>query len=229
MEENCLILLNSPTLTFIEAIDIRRDFERQKADGNFILCLIQDQLQHFRLNSFSGSTSSGYQTPMSGFPNSRPRKQRLRKKHQLQKLRNPSWKKEAIKTAHDFRNQLKTESFFRHRQFEFELSSSDLASSDSDALPISTKASALTTSCQSSSSSCVLIPGLESMDESSPFSDSPLTVPQDIDTQFSTSTYYFDALTDGLNLLDKHSQPQSYTEEISLVSKDIIPPPKSSN
>ncbi len=53
MEENCLILLNSPTLTFIQAIDSLRDFERRKADGNLILCLIQDQLQHFRLDSFS--------------------------------------------------------------------------------------------------------------------------------------------------------------------------------
>ena len=229
MEENCLILLNLPTLTFIEAIDIRRDFERRKADGNLILCLIQDQLQHFRLDSFSGSSSSGYQTPSSGFPNSRPKKRRLRKRHQRLKSRIPSWKKEAIQAAHDFRNQLKTESFFRRRQFDFELSSSDLASSDSDALPTSTKDSAFTTSCQSSSSSCVLIPGLESVEESSPISDCSVTVPQDIDNQFSASSYYFDDLIDIQFNLEEQSQPESYAEEIGLMSKDIQPTPNSPN
>jgi hypothetical protein len=189
------------------------------------LCLIQDQLQHFCLDSFSGSTSSGYQTPTSGFPNSRPKKRRLRR-HQLLKSRIPSWKKEAIQAAHDFRNQLKTESFFRRRQFDFKLSSSDLASSDSDALPTSTKDSVLTTSCQVSSSSGVLIPGIESEEESSPISDCSVTVPQDIDNQFSASSNYFNDLIDIQFNLEKQTQPESYAEEMGLMFKDIQPTKK---
>jgi hypothetical protein len=50
MEASCLEFLKLPTLTFVEAIDIRRDFARRKADGNLILCLMQDQLQHFHLD-----------------------------------------------------------------------------------------------------------------------------------------------------------------------------------
>jgi hypothetical protein len=58
MEASCLEFLKLPTLTFVEAIDIRRDFERRKADGDLILHLLQDQLQHFHLNSFSSSAST---------------------------------------------------------------------------------------------------------------------------------------------------------------------------
>jgi hypothetical protein len=58
MEASCLEFLKLPTLTFVEAIDIRRDFARQKADGDLILHLLQDQLQHFHLNSFSSSAST---------------------------------------------------------------------------------------------------------------------------------------------------------------------------
>jgi hypothetical protein len=40
MEQTCLNLLKLPTLTFVEAIDIRRDFGQRKADGDLILCLL---------------------------------------------------------------------------------------------------------------------------------------------------------------------------------------------
>jgi hypothetical protein len=58
MEASCLEFLKLPTLTFVEAIDIRRDFAGRKADGDLILHLLQDQLQHFHLNSFSSSAST---------------------------------------------------------------------------------------------------------------------------------------------------------------------------
>jgi hypothetical protein len=58
MEASCLEFLKLPTLTFVEAIDIRRDFVRRKADGDLILHLLQDQLQNFHLNSFSSSAST---------------------------------------------------------------------------------------------------------------------------------------------------------------------------
>jgi hypothetical protein len=69
MEASCLEFLKLPTLTFVEAIDIRRDFARRKADGNLILCLLQDQLQHFHLDSFSRSASSSNQRSASSFSN----------------------------------------------------------------------------------------------------------------------------------------------------------------
>jgi hypothetical protein len=79
MESSCLDFLKLLTLTFNEAIDMGQDF----ADSNLILCLLQDQLQLFHLDSFSSSASSSIQRSASSFLNSRPKKQRLQKQHQF--------------------------------------------------------------------------------------------------------------------------------------------------
>ena len=167
MEQNCLDLMNLPTLTFVEAIDIRRDFERRKADGNFILCLLQDQLRHFHLDSFSSSSSNCAQSSTPKLSNSKSKNRKLRKKRQFLHPGNPDWKKQAFQAAHNFQRQLKTETFFRRRKSDFELSSrtvstSDLISSEMNGSPTSTNF-ALSTSCQS-----LTFPSssLESMEES---------------------------------------------------------------
>jgi hypothetical protein len=119
MEAACLDFLKLPTLTFVEAIDIRRDFAWRKADGDLILCLLQDQLQHFHLDSFSSSTSSSKQRSASSFSNSRPSKRRMRKHRQFQKSEVSNWKKEAVHSSQEFRNHLKTETFFQRRNLTF--------------------------------------------------------------------------------------------------------------
>jgi hypothetical protein len=146
MEASCLEFLKLPTLTFVESIDIRRDFAQRKADGDLILCLLQDQLQHFHLDSFSSSASSSNQRSASSFLNSRPMKQRMRKRRQFQKFESSDWRKEAVHSSQEFRDHLKTETFFQRRRRDFQLSSSGLSSSELSSSETDVKPTA--TSCQ---------------------------------------------------------------------------------
>ncbi len=171
MEASCLEFLKLPNLTFVEAIDIRRDFARRKADGDLILYLLQDQLQHFHLNSFSSSASSSNQRSAFSFSNSRPTKQRMRKQRQFQKFGNSDWKEEAVQSSQEYRNHLKTETFFQRRRCDFQLSSSELSSSELSSSETDLKPTA--TSCQNLKSSLVINSDPESVAESSPISDNP--------------------------------------------------------
>jgi hypothetical protein len=148
MEASCLEFLKLPTLTFVEAIDIRRYFAQRKADGDLILCLLQDQLQYFHLDSFlsSASASSSNQHSASSFSNSRPTKRRMRKQRQFQKFESSDWRKEAVQSSQEFRDHLKTETFFQHRRRDFQLSSSELSSSELSSSETDVKPTA--TSCQ---------------------------------------------------------------------------------
>jgi hypothetical protein len=171
MEATCLDFLKLPTLTFVEAIDIRRDFARRKADGDLILCLLQDQLQHFHLVSFSSSASSSNQRSASSFSNSRPSQRRMRKHRQLQKSEVSNWKKEAVHSSQEFRNHLKMETFFQRRRCDFQmspsqLSSSELNSSETDMNPTSA-------SCENSNLSLVTSSDPNSEAKNPPISDSP--------------------------------------------------------
>jgi hypothetical protein len=171
MEAACLDFLKLPTLTFVEAIDIRRDFARRKADGDLILRLLQDQLQHFHLDSFSSSASSSNQRSASSFSNSRPSKRRMRKHRQFQKSEVSNWKKEAVYSSQEFQNHLKTETFFRRRRRDFQLSSSELSSPD--LISSETDMNPASTSCQNLSLPRVTSSDPESEAESSPISNSP--------------------------------------------------------
>ena len=182
MEASCLEFLKLPTLTFVEAIDIRRDFARRKADGDLILCLLQDQLQHFHLDSFSSSASSSNKRSASSFSNSRPTKRRMRNRRQFQKFGSSDWKKEAVQSSQEFRNHLKTETFFQRRRRDFQLSSSELSSSELSSSETDVKPTA--TSCQNSNLSLITNSDPESVAESSPISDNPcLDLPSTLQTR----------------------------------------------
>ena len=182
MEASCLEFLKLPTLTFVEAIDIRRDFAWRKADGNLILCLLQDQLQHFHLDSFSSSASSSNQRSASSFSNSRPMKRRMRKRHQFQRFESSDWRKEAVQSSQKFRDHLKTETFFQRRRRYFQLSSSALSYSELNSSETDVKPTA--TSCQNSNLSLVTNSDPESVAESSPISDNPcLDLPSTLQTR----------------------------------------------
>jgi hypothetical protein len=182
MDASCLEFLKLPTLTFVEAINIRRDFARRKADGDLILCLLQDQLQHFHLDSFSSSASSSNQRSASSFSNSRPTKRRMQKHRQFQKFGSLDWKKEAVQSSQEFHNHLKTETFFQRRRRDFQLSSSELSSSRLSSSETDVKPTA--TSCQDLKSSLITNSDPESVAESSPISDNPcLDLPSTLQTR----------------------------------------------
>jgi hypothetical protein len=171
MEQTCLDLLKLPTLTFVEAIDIRRDFAGWKADGDLILCLLQDQLQHFHLVLFSSSASSSNQRSASNFSNSRPSKQRMQKHGQFQKSGGSDWKKEAVQSSQEFQNHLKTETFFQHRKCDFQLSFSQLSSSELNSSE--TDMNSASPSCQNFNWPLLTNSDPISVAESSPISDNP--------------------------------------------------------
>ena len=54
----------------------------------------------------------------------------MRKHRQFQKSEVSNWKKEAVHSSQEFRNHLKTETFFQRRRRDFQMSSSQLSSSE---------------------------------------------------------------------------------------------------
>jgi hypothetical protein len=95
----------------------------------------------------------------------------MRKRRQFQKFESSDWRKEAVQSSQEFRDHLKTETFFQRRRRDFQLYSSELSSSELTSSETDVKSTVI--SCQNLKSSLVTNSDCESVGESSSISDNP--------------------------------------------------------